>query len=85
MLKIIELLNLSPKAFKANNNKVVEANCSRTNKTVVNLSNKSKNNESKNLTYMPNIKAIKKSNFPIFNAKKILNYLMYVLIKILIF
>ena len=44
------------KAFIADNNKIVNDNNDKINKTVVNLS---KNNKSRNLTYMLNIKATK--------------------------
>ena len=37
--------------------------------------NLSKNNESKNLTYMPNIEAIREPIFSTSNAKKTFNYL----------
>ena len=48
MLKITRLSNLAPKTFKTNNNKVVRVDSYKTNKMVVNLSNKSKNKMSKN-------------------------------------
>ena len=57
------------KIFKADN-KVVCGGNDRINKTIVNLF---KNNKFKNLTYMPNIKTIKKPIFLIFNAKKSFN------------
>ena len=72
MLKITKSLDLALKAFKANNNKVVNNDGNKTNKTIVNLY---KNNKSRNLTRMPNIKAMKKSTFLTFNAKKTFNYL----------
>ena len=61
------------KTLKVNNNKVVTGGSNRANKTVV--------NSSKNLTYMPNIKAIKESTFLIFNTKKTFNYLKQAFIK----
>ena len=70
---------LALKAFKANNNKVVDGNSSKANETVVNLF---KNNKSKILTYMPNIKAMKELIFLIPNAKKAVNYLRQVFIKV---
>ena len=82
MLKTIRLLNLAPKTFKANNNKIVWADNSRTNKIVMNLS---KNDKSKNLTQMPNIGAMKKLIFLTLDTKKIFNHLKQVFIKILIF
>ena len=72
MLKITGLLNLALKAFKANNNKVVGGNSDKTNEMVVNLS---KNNKSKNLTYIPNIIGIGKPTFLTPNAKKNFNHL----------
>ena len=65
--------------FKANNNEIIDDNDnSRINKTIANLS---KNNKSKNLTYISNIGAIRKSIFLTSNAKKIFNYLKQVFIK----
>ena len=52
---------------------------------VVNLSNKSKNNKSKNLICMPNNEAIKELIFFIANVKKTFNYLRQTFIKALIF
>ena len=65
-LKATESSNLAPKALKADDDKVVEVD-NRANKMVVNLS--------KNLTHVPNIKAIGKSNFLTSNTKKTFNYL----------
>ena len=73
------------KAFKANKNKFIKDDIDKTNQTVVNLSNKLKNNKSKNLTYMPNIRAMEESIFLIPNTKKTLNYLKQPFIKTLIF
>ena len=86
MLKTTILFKtLALKAFKIGNNEVVRGVNSRIYKTVVDLSNKSKNYKLKNLTYVPNIKDFKKLIFPISNIKKVFNYLKQVLIKILIF
>ena len=73
------------KAFKAGNNKVVKSD-NRANKTIINFSksNKLKNNKSKNLTYILNIKITKKPIFLTFNIKKIFNYLQQAFIKALI-
>ena len=49
------------------------------------LFNKSKNNKSKNLTYLLNIKATKKSTFLTSNIKKTFNYLKQTFIKASIF
>ena len=68
--------------FKIDDKEVVDDGGSKTNKTVLNLS---KNNKSRNSIYMPNIRAIKKLTFLIFDAKKILNYLRLTFIKALIF
>ena len=71
-MKIIGLSNLALKAFKINNNKVVGNNSSRINETIINIS---KNNKSKNLIYMPNIRAMAKFSFLSLDVKKILNNL----------
>ena len=78
MLKITRLSDPTLKVFKADNNKVVDSSNSKTNETVVNLS---RNNKSRNSTYMPNIEAMGKPNFLIFNTKKIFNYLRQAFIK----
>ena len=62
------------KAFKTNNNKNIDGNDSKTNKTVVNLS--------KNLPCIPNIRAIKKPIFLTPDAKKAFNYLRQAFIKV---
>ena len=64
------------------NNKIVTSDDSKANKIVVNLF---KNNKSRKLTDMPNIRAIKKFIFLIPNTKKVFNYLQLVFIKTLIF
>ena len=66
--------------IKAYDNEVFEID-DRANKTVINLL---KNNKSKNLKHILNIKAIKKSIFLTFNAKKIFNNLKQAFIKVLI-
>ena len=71
---------LAQKTFKVDNNKVVKID-GRVNKTVVNLF---KNNKSRKLTYMSNIRVIKKPNFLIPNAKKTFNHLWLIFIKVLI-
>ena len=68
--------------FKPNNNEVVGSGTSRTNKMVVNLS---KNNKSRNLICISNIRATKKFIFLISNSKKIFNHLWLVFIEIPIF
>ena len=60
LLKIPRLSNLALKVLKTNNNTVFSDSNSKTNKIIVKLS---KNNKSKKLTYMPNIKTIKKTYF----------------------
>ena len=72
LLKTTGLLNLVLKAFRADDNKIIGDSDNRANKTVVNLS---KNNKSKNLMYILNIRAINKSTFLTSNIKKIFNYL----------
>ena len=84
-MKITGLLNLTLKVFRANNYKVVRNNSSRANKMVVDLFNKLKNNKSRNLTYILNIRAIKKLIFLIPNTKKAFNHLKQAFIKTLIF
>ena len=76
---------MASKRFKVSNNKNIENSGSKANKTVVNLSKKLKNNKSKNLMHIPNIEAIKKPIFLIFNTKKAFNYLKLVFIKVSIF
>ena len=86
MLKITRLFEkLALKIFRTSNNEVIGNNSNRANKTVLNLSNKSKNNKFRNLTHMPNIKATRKPLFLIFNAKKTFNYLRQAFIKAPIF
>ena len=68
MLKTIEFFEkLAPKVFRANNNKIVDDGSIKTYKIVMNLS--------KNLIYMPNIKATKKLILVILDAKKTFNHL----------
>ena len=70
---------LAPKAFKADDNKIVSDGGSKANKTVVNLS---KNNKSRNLTCMPNIETTRESNFLTPDAKKIFNHSQLAFIKV---
>ena len=63
------------KKFKANANKIVDGRNNKANETIVNLSNKSKNNKSRKLTHMPNIGAIEKPTFFTLNVKKALSHL----------
>ena len=65
------------KIFKANDNEIVKIG-DRANKMVVNLS---KNEKSKNLIRIPNIKVIKKFIFLTFNAKKAFNQLWLAFVK----
>ena len=79
LLKITKLFKkLAPKMLKTNNNEFVGSSSNEANETTVNLS---KNNKSRNLTCMLNIKAMEKSIFLILNAKKAFNYLKQALIK----
>ena len=82
MLKITGLSNLALKVFKADNNKIVDNSDGRANKTVM---NSFKNNKSRNLICMPNIKAIRELIFLSTNAKKTFNYLKQAFIKASIF
>ena len=75
---------LALKVFKTDNNKFVYVGCSRTNETVINLSNQLKNDKSRNLTYMPNIEITRKTIFLTLNTKKIFNNLRLAFIKALI-
>ena len=81
MLKAIKPSNLALKAFKADDNEIIEIG-GKANKTVINLF---KNKKFKNLTYMPNIKAIEEPIFLTSNVKKTFNYLQLAFIKALIF
>ena len=66
----------------ADKDEFINGNSSRAKKTVINLS---ENNKSRNLTYMPNIRAIKKPTFLTFNIKKAFNYLKQTFFKPSIF
>ena len=72
MLKTIGLLNSAPKAFKADDNKIFGDSDNKTNETVMDLSNQSKNNKSRNWTHVPNTGAIKKYIFQSPMLKKFL-------------
>lgn len=71
----------------ANNKKIVQNDNNKVDKIVKNLSKfkELKNNQSNNLTYISNIKAMKKSIFLIFNINKIFNCLKQIFIKAFIF
>ena len=69
---------LALKAFKADSNGVVGDSSDRANKTVVNLS---KNEKSRNLTRVLNIRAPGEPIFLTPNAKKTFNYLQLAFIK----
>ena len=76
MLKKTRLFkDLIPKVFKIGNNKIVRNSSSRINKIVVNLSNKLKNNKSKKLMYISNMKNTEKPIFLTPNIKIVFNYL----------
>ena len=81
LLKATRLSKLALKAFKVDNNKIIGDDDSRANKTFMNLS---KNNKSRDLTYMPNIGAIGEPYFLTSNTKKVFNYLRLTVIKVLI-
>ena len=85
LVKTIKISDLALKVLKANDNKIVNGDSSKANKMVVNLSNKSKNNKSRNLMHMPNIKAKKEPIFLNLNIKKTIDYLQLAFIKALIF
>ena len=76
-MKIIKLLDSASKIFRVDNNEVIDSNGNKVKKTVI--------NSAQNLTYVPNIGAIKELIFLTLNAKKIFNYLKQAFIKILIF
>lgn len=71
----------------ANNKKIVQNDNNKVDKIVKNLSKfkELKNNQSNNLTYISNIKAMKKSIFLIFNINKIFNCLKQIFIIAFIF
>ena len=71
----------------ANNNKIVKGNSNRANKIFVDLfkSNKLKNNKSKKLIYISNIRVMRKIIFLILNVKEFFNCLKQAIIKALIF
>ena len=81
LLKTTGSSNLALKAFRADDDEVFGDSGGRANKTVVNLS---KNNKSRNLTYVPNIRATEESNFLTPDTKKAFNYLRLAFIKALI-
>ena len=72
---------MTSKAFRADDNLIIDNDSSEANETVMNLS---KNNKSRNSTHMPNIGAIKELFFLNLNVKKVFNYLWQVFIKTLI-
>lgn len=74
ILKIMKLSNWTLKKLKIDDNKIVEVDSKRSNKTVTNLakSKKSNNNNSKNSTY---IKVLEKVIILILDIKKLFNYL----------
>ena len=77
-LKTTRLLRLASKAFRADNDKIVDSGDNRTNTTVMNLS---KNKKSKKLMRKPNIRATKEPNFLPPNTKKTFNFLGLAFIK----
>ena len=81
-MKITRLLKLASKAFKVDDNKVVNNDTDRANKTIVNMS---KNNKSKKLMHLPNIGAMVELNFLTSNAKKVFNHLQLAFVKAPIF
>ena len=82
LLKTTRLSDLALKAFKAGKNKVLSNSNGKTYKIVVNLS---KNNKSRKLTHVTNIKTTEKPNLLTPNNKKTFNQLQLVFIKALIF
>ena len=72
MLKIIRLLDSVPKIFRLDNNKVIKNSDNKVNIIIVNLFNKSKNNKSRNLMYLQNIRATKEPIFLTLILKKFL-------------
>lgn len=62
------LLNLALKVFRADNKKNVCDGCNKTNETIMNLF---RNNKSRKLTYILNIRIMKKLKFLTPNAKKV--------------
>ena len=80
-MKATRSSNLALKAFRADDNKVVEVG-GKANRTVSNLF---KNKKFRNLIHMPNIEATEEPNFLTLNAKKDFKYLWLVFIKASIF
>ena len=74
---------LALKTLRAGNNEIVGGGGGRADEMVVDSSN-SKNEKSRKLMHMPNIRAIGKPNFLTLNAKKAFNYLWLAFIKALI-
>ena len=64
---------MASKAFKADNNEVVNGDDSKANKTIMNSFNKLKNNKSRKSIRMPNIGATKEFTFLTSNTKKAFN------------
>ena len=81
LLKTTGLLNLISKTFRVDNNDIIDNGINKTNETIMNLS---KNNKSRNLTHMPNIRITKKPIFLTTNTKKAFNHLQLLFIKALI-
>ena len=77
LLKTTESSELASKAFRADDDEVVDGG-GRANETVMNLS---KNNKSRNSTRVLNIGATRKPNFLTLDAKKAFNYLRLAFIK----
>ena len=73
---------LAPRAFKAGNDEVVGGGDDRADEIIV---DSSKNEKSRKLSHVLNIRAIEKPNFLTPNAKKAFNYLRLAFIKALIF
>ena len=80
LLKTTRSLELGPKAFKADDNKVVGGDGGKADETVVD-SSKFKNEKSRKSMRMPNIGATRKPNFLTPDAKKAFNQLRLAFIK----
>ena len=81
LLKVIGLSDLTTKVFKFNNNNIVKVR-GKANETIV---NSFKNNKSRNLMHIPNIRVIGERIFLIASTKNIFNHLRLAFIKAPIF
>ena len=77
----MRLSNTALKAFKVDDNEIVDDSDGKTNKMVMIFSYISKNNKFRKLIHISNIRAIRKPIFLTLNAKKTYNHLKQAFIK----